>query len=65
MCILGVFCDFLVTMLQRKSHYVIFPKVETAITLKLLVASAYFFPQIVDLFGAFRAYLLYCYWEPI
>jgi hypothetical protein len=46
MCILRVFCELALkihlfphfTVLHRNSHYVIFPQVEIAITLKPLVA---------------------------
>jgi hypothetical protein len=57
MCILRVFCELSLKMhlfpdnsvLHRNNHYVIFSQVETAITLKLLVASTCFYPEIVDL----------------
>jgi hypothetical protein len=57
MYILRVFCELSLkihlfpdnSVLQRNNHYVIFLQVETAITLKLLVAPTCFCPQIVDL----------------
>jgi hypothetical protein len=54
MCILSVFCELALkihifpdnSVLHRNSHYVIFLQVETAITLKPLVASTYFYPKL-------------------
>jgi hypothetical protein len=57
MCILRVFCELAFNthlfpdnnVLHRNIHYVFFSQVETAVTLKTLVASTCFYPQIVDL----------------
>jgi hypothetical protein len=57
MCILNVFCESALkvhlfldnSVLYRNSCYVIFPKVQTTITLKPLVACTCFYPQTVDL----------------
>jgi hypothetical protein len=57
MCILRLFCELALKIhlfpdnsaLHRNSHFVIFPQVKTAITLKPLVVSTCFYPQIVGL----------------